>query len=65
METYYNFLASGEYLRFLLAMIVAGTVTSAKRTAVAMHFGRRTFSKFLLATALRGLTKKSVPCCAV
>lgn len=36
-------LSSEEWLRFLVAMLAAGLVTSMKRTVVAMFFGRRTF----------------------
>ena len=39
-------LASESYLRFLLAMVVAGLATSVKRTAVTIYFGKRNFGKF-------------------
>jgi hypothetical protein len=39
-------LTSPTYLRMLLSMLVAGLATAGKRTAVAMYFGRRTFSEF-------------------
>ena len=38
-------LKSPEWLRCLLAMLIAGLITSIKRTVVAMFFGRRTFGK--------------------
>jgi len=39
-------LGSAVYLRFLFAVIVAGMATAAKRTVVALYFGRRTFADF-------------------
>ena len=47
-EYYNNILETAEYVRIWMALIVAGVVTSAKRTVVAMYFGRRTFSKWWL-----------------
>lgn len=34
------------YVRVLWSMLVAGTATAAKRTAVAMYFGKRTYAEF-------------------
>ena len=47
-ESYVNILETGEYVRIWVALIVAGIVTSAKRTVVAMYFGRRTFSAYTI-----------------
>ena len=39
-------LSSTTYLRLLLVMVLAGLATTAKRTAVAIYFGRRQLSKY-------------------
>eukprot|EP00977_Amphora_coffeiformis_P004440 scaffold945_cov170-Amphora_coffeaeformis.AAC.20 len=56
-EQYTDVLGTGEYLRIWLAFIVAGVVSSAKRTIVAMHFGRRTFSKSIEESEILAFTR--------
>lgn len=41
-------LNSESYLRFLLCLVLAGVATSAKRTYVAIRFGRKMFGMFIL-----------------
>ena len=41
-----HIIASQEYLRVLLCMMVAGVLTALKRTALAISFGRRQYSTF-------------------
>lgn len=51
-DTGLYFLDSPVYTRVLLAAMLAGIATTAKRTFVALSFGRRTFGKYSLLSAL-------------
>lgn len=52
-------LASEEYLRVLIAMVLAGFAASLKRTWVTLYFGRRNFGKTNVVVALFAKTQQA------